>query len=88
MRKNMISLPAIHIDKAALRQRIGQRIRERREAMQISQAALAAACGIDRTRLSRIETGKGGMSAESAAVLATALEVNPDDLLGERGSDV
>ena len=60
---------------------IGQRIRHERLGFPMTQADLAWVAGMDRARLSRIETGKVGLSVGDAMALAHALGLTIEDLL-------
>jgi transcriptional regulator with XRE-family HTH domain len=70
-------------DKA--RELIGRRVREERtRAGHTNQAAFAESIGIDPTVLSRIETGKRGVSSVLLQTIADRLEVPMDVLVRER----
>jgi transcriptional regulator with XRE-family HTH domain len=60
--------------------RFGQRIRELRNARNLSQEALAAECGLDRTYISGIERGKRNVSLRNIEVIARALRVSISEL--------
>lgn len=64
---------------------IGTRIKERREALNLTLHALSARTGIDAANLSRLETGAryGDRGPTVATILrvAKALKVEPSDLL-------
>lgn len=60
---------------------IGQRIRKCRKAHQLSQEELADRVGISTTHMSHIETGNTKLSLPVLVALASALEVNTDNLL-------
>ena len=66
---------------------IGQRIRRYRKAQGLSQEELAARAGISVTHMSHIETGNTKLSLPVFAQLASALGVQADDLLSDRGSE-
>jgi transcriptional regulator with XRE-family HTH domain len=79
-----------------MEQTLGNRIKVLREEMDISQEGLAKMVGIDRAGLSLIENGKRSVKAEELSLIAKALNVSADMLLGltsapqvvlERGSD-
>jgi transcriptional regulator with XRE-family HTH domain len=53
---------------------IGRQIRERREALGMTQSELARRLGIDPTNLSAIEHGRQGVSADRLVKLAEILE--------------
>ncbi|CAG2151328.1 hypothetical protein LMG31506_04387 [Cupriavidus yeoncheonensis] len=56
------------------------RIRELRQAIGLSQEALADQAGFARTYLSRIETGGANPSLDAIETLATALQINVESL--------
>jgi transcriptional regulator with XRE-family HTH domain len=60
--------------------RFGKRLRELRQATGLSQEAFAAACGLDRTYISRIERGKRNVSLRNIEMLAKALRVSISEL--------
>ncbi|GAB3087403.1 helix-turn-helix domain-containing protein [Cupriavidus yeoncheonensis] len=64
----------------SLRRRFGMRIRELRQAIGLSQEALADQAGFARTYLSRIETGGANPSLDAIETLATALQINVESL--------
>lgn len=59
----------------------GQRLRELRLAAGVSQEALAASCGLDRTYVSSCERGHRNISLINICLLADALGVSPSSLL-------
>lgn len=67
----MPSLPAI----------VGQNVRERRVALQISQEQLASRSGLHRTYIGAVERGERNITLESLERIALALGVAPADLL-------
>jgi transcriptional regulator with XRE-family HTH domain len=60
--------------------RFGQRIRELRNARKLSQEALAAECGLDRTYISGIERGKRNVSLRNIEVIAQAFGISISEL--------
>lgn len=46
----------------------------------MSLAKLSALTGIDKSHLSRVETGKAGLGDKNIGLLADALGVTPDDI--------
>lgn len=54
----------------------GQRVRDLRISMQLSQEQLAALCELDRTYISSIERGQRNVSLKNIATLAQALNVS------------
>lgn len=61
---------------------LGERIERARDAHQWSMGELARRSNIDRTTISRIESGDSTPTTETLTALATALRVSPNDLLG------
>lgn len=66
---------------------IGQRIRRFRKACRLSQEELADRVGISTTHMSHIETGNTKLSLSVLVELASALEVDTDDLLFDGARD-
>lgn len=60
--------------------RFGKRVRERREALELSQEAFAGKCGLDRTYISGIERGQRNLSLRNIEVIANALGVSISEL--------
>lgn len=54
----------------------GQRVRDLRVSMQLSQEQLAALCDLDRTYISSIERGQRNVSLKNIASIAQALNVS------------
>ena len=73
----------------AFLQRVGDRVRERRHARNLTQAALAEQCGLHRTFIGSVERGERNVALLSLRRIATALRVTPAELLAEAagGSD-
>ncbi len=67
-------------DRAYLRL-IGLRVRVLRTACRLSQDQFAALAGLDRTYVSRLERGQHNLTVLTLTRLATALNVNPQELL-------
>src|SRR5262249_24132607 len=63
-------------------QTIGQRVLLRRRDLGLSQKALAARCGFPYQVISGLERGRQSIYAERLGLLADALEVSADWLLG------
>jgi transcriptional regulator with XRE-family HTH domain len=59
----------------------GDSVRIARELQEMTQAELAAACGIPQATISSIENGRATLGAERAEKLARALRVHPAVLL-------
>ncbi len=60
--------------------RFGQRLREMRTELGLSQEAFADKCGLDRTYISGIERGKRNVSLLNIKTLAAALGTSVSDL--------
>lgn len=58
----------------ALRKRIGQHIRQRRESLGLSMYAIGKSTGLDASQVRQIELGQPGLSIESADAIAKALQ--------------
>lgn len=61
----------------------GNRLRVIRQSVGLSQEALAAACGLDRSYVGSVERGERNVSLENICRLAQALKVSPQDLFSE-----
>jgi transcriptional regulator with XRE-family HTH domain len=70
-------------------QRVGDRVRERRLAMNLTQATLAETCGLHRTFIGSVERGERNLALLSLRKIAVALRVAPAELLTvpETGDD-
>jgi transcriptional regulator with XRE-family HTH domain len=69
-------------------QRLGDRVRERRLALNLTQAALAEACGLHRTFIGSVERGERNVAVLSLRKIARALRTTPAELLDEEsGTD-
>ena len=66
----------------------GDAVRVAREAQEMTQAQLAAVCGIPQGTISSLEHGRTTLGAERAEKLARALKVHPAVLLWPNGWDV
>lgn len=60
---------------------LGAKIRARREAMGLTQAALADEIGISRTSLTNIEGGRQRLLVDQLAQLCSTLSVSPSELV-------
>ncbi len=61
--------------------RFGQRVRERRTALGLSQEDFAAKCDLDRTYISDIERGKRNVGLRNIDVIAKTLGVSISELM-------
>lgn len=73
-------------DEKAFLQRVGDRIRERRTAMQLTQAQLAENSGLHRTFIGSVERGERNVALLSLRKIATALRTTPAVILTEAAS--
>lgn len=64
-------------------QRLGDRVRERRLNANLTQAALAEACGLHRTFIGSVERGERNVAVLSLRKIARALRTTPAELLAE-----
>ena len=60
-------------------EQVGARIREQRNALDISQEKLALKADIDRTYLAGVESGKRNLSIKSLEKIINALDVSFED---------
>ena len=60
----------------------GQRVRDRRKALDLSQEALAERVGVHRTYVGSLERGERNVSLINILKLAAALGVDPAELVG------
>ncbi len=65
----------------SLLERFGQRVREKRMALGLSQEDFAATCSLDRTYISGIERGKRNVSLRNIQAIADALGTSIADLM-------
>jgi transcriptional regulator with XRE-family HTH domain len=61
--------------------RFGQRVRERRTALGLSQEAFADKCKLDRTYISGIERGKRNVALRNIEAIANALGITIAELV-------
>ena len=59
----------------------GNRVRERRVKMGVSQEKFAAKCHLDRTYISGIERGKRNLSLRNIKIIADALDTSISELM-------
>jgi transcriptional regulator with XRE-family HTH domain len=69
---------------AKLRKTLADNVREYREQHQLSQEALAEACGLHRTYIGSVERSERNVTLSTLEVLAKALGVTVPDLLTPR----
>ena len=62
--------------------RFGDRVRELRQRVGLSQEEFAAECDLDRTYISGIERGKRNVGLRNVEVIAIALKLNISELKG------
>jgi transcriptional regulator with XRE-family HTH domain len=62
-------------------EKFGQRVREKRAALRLSQEAFADKCKLDRTYISGIERGKRNVSLRNIEAIAKAVGVSIAELL-------
>lgn len=60
---------------------LGQKIRKRREELELSQEKLAEKCEFDRTYISLLERGKRNISFTNLLRLADGLEISASELI-------
>ena len=61
--------------------KFGQRLREKRLALDLSQEDFAEKCGLDRTYISGIERGKRNVSLKNLEAIAKGLGITVGELL-------
>ncbi|MFN3352774.1 MAG: helix-turn-helix domain-containing protein [Brevundimonas sp.] len=71
----------VRADQQALAQRIGAAIRERREALGMSQSDLGRALGITFQQVQKYERGANRVSAPALILIAEALQTRPEMLM-------
>lgn len=59
----------------------GERVRERRLELRLSQEAAAVRCGIHWTQLGKVERGQRSLRLETIVKIAAGLEVEPGKLV-------
>jgi ribosome-binding protein aMBF1 (putative translation factor) len=59
----------------------GERVRDRRQALALSQEAAAVRCGIHWTQLGKVERGQRSLRLETIVKIAAGLEVDAGDLV-------
>lgn len=61
----------------------GERVRDRRMALDLSQEAAAVRCGIHWTQLGKVERGQRSLRLETIVKIAAGLEIDPGELVSE-----
>jgi ribosome-binding protein aMBF1 (putative translation factor) len=59
----------------------GERVRDRRLALGLSQEAAAVRCGIHWTQLGKVERGQRSLRLETIVKIADGLDIDPGDLV-------
>jgi transcriptional regulator with XRE-family HTH domain len=79
----MVRAPARSTSSEALALEFGRRIREARMRLDppVSQEGLAELAGVHRTYISHLELGKGSPTLDTIVRVASALEVDPAELV-------
>lgn len=65
--------------------RLGEEIRARRKSVGLSQEALAADSGIDRSHMGKIERGERNVTLLNVIKIADALQCKPSEILAKAG---
>jgi transcriptional regulator with XRE-family HTH domain len=63
------------------RKRLGDNIRARRHALELSQEALAEQAGLHRTYIGAVERGERNVSLENILAISKALQLSPSEML-------
>lgn len=82
----MVALVPDDRSKPALNQTtrvFGERVRNRRLALGLSQEAAAVRCGIHWTQLGKVERGQRSLRLETIVKIADGLDIDPGDLVTE-----
>jgi len=61
----------------------GERVRQRRLELGLSQEAAAVRCGIHWTQLGKVERGQRSLRLETIVKIAAGLQIDPGKLVGE-----
>lgn len=62
-------------------QRFGERVRDRRNELGLTQEAAAPRCGVHWTFLGQVERGQRNLSLHNIVKIATGLDIDPGDLV-------
>ena len=65
--------------------KLGDAIRARRQALRMSQEALADAAGINRTHMGEVERGRRNISFMSVVKIAKAMGARASDIIADAG---
>ncbi|MDB5308827.1 MAG: putative transcriptional regulator, xre family [Gemmataceae bacterium] len=68
-------------DRQQFLRRLGDRIRDRRTTLNLTQAEFAERCGLHRTFIGSVERGERNLALLSLRKIAAALRVTPAELL-------
>lgn len=69
------------MDKSELQEKIGQRIKELREAKGVSQQELASLCDFEKSNMSRLEAGGTNPTIYTLLKISKALSVQLSDII-------
>ena len=75
------------MDEVTLLVKFGDRVRNARLALGLSQEKFAFECGLDRTYISSVERGKRNVSLINIYKIASALGTSPAELFVKKGGD-
>lgn len=64
-----------------INEKLGQKIREKRMALGMSQEELANFAGLHRTYIGSVERGERNVSLQNIVAIAKALSISPSELL-------
>jgi transcriptional regulator with XRE-family HTH domain len=67
-----------------IKQKVGQRIKELRHQLELSQEALAYKAEVDRTYMTDVENGRRNISIENLEKIITALEISFTDFFNTK----
>ena len=67
--------------------RVGDRVRDRRTALSLTQAQLATTCGLHRTFIGSVERGERNVSILNLRVIARALRIPITELLTDSADE-
>ncbi len=64
---------------------LGRLVRRRRESIGLSQDELGHLCGLHRTYIGSVERGERNLTLSSLKAIATAIQIQPHELLRQAG---